>query len=176
MHVARFLTRAARDERGVAAVEMALVGGLLATAMLNVVEVSRYAYVTTQVSAASQAGAHAAIVTCDPTETPATTNCPALATAVSTAIHGSSLGSQVSLHGAIAEAWYCVNPSTGALQQVAAAGSPPDDCSAVGSTTEDPALYLRVETQYSYQPIFPGLTIASTFSSTIVRVAWMRMR
>jgi len=74
-----FLRRFARNERGVAAVEMAMIGGLLTGALMNVAEVGRYAYLTTEVSAASQAAAQAAIITCSTDRTPVTTNCPAVA-------------------------------------------------------------------------------------------------
>ncbi|HUR02683.1 MAG TPA: TadE/TadG family type IV pilus assembly protein [Nonomuraea sp.] len=169
------LSRFARDQRGVAAVEMSLVGGLLATALLNVVEVSRYAYMSAQVGAASQAAAHAALVKCDPSETPVTLNCPDVAGEITKAIRGSSLGTRVHQHGALSERWYCLT-ATGALQDMSAAGTRPASCADAGDAMAKPGLYLRVQTDYTYDPLFPGLTIAETFSETIVRTAWMRLR
>lgn len=163
-----------RDERGVAAIEAAFVGSLLVGALMNVVEVSRYAYVTAQVAAATQAGAQAAAMTCDTTKAPATTKCAGLQTAVDTAIQGTSLGEAVALDGALQEGWYCVT-AQGALHYESAAGSPPSTCSDIAVTDSKPGLYLRVRTKYTYQPIFPGLTIAATFADEINRTAWMRM-
>lgn len=169
------LRRFAGDQRGVAAVEMALVGTLMAGALVNVAEVSRYAYMSSQVSAATQAGAQAAIITCEPGATPITTNCPAAAAAINAAIHGSSLGAHVALQGALTEGWYCVTPTSTLQFMVAASGTKPGDCSAAGVPTGKPSLYLRVRTTYTYQPIFPGLTITERFPAAIVRTAWMRM-
>jgi TadE-like protein len=165
------------DDRGVAAIETALVGSLLVAALMNVVEVSRYAYVSAQVAAATQAAAQSAAVACDPNETPATVNCPELEDAVVAALHGSSLGEDIDLaseagQGGITEGWYCVTAND-TLQHVGGAGSKPSDCSGQGGGV--PALYLRIQATYVFQPIFPGLTVAAAFSGTIDRTAWMRM-
>jgi Flp pilus assembly pilin Flp len=175
MAVRGITSRFAGDQRGVAAVEMGLVGGLLATALLNVVEVSRYAYMTAQVGAASQAAAHATLVKCAPDETPVTINCPDVAAAVTMAIRGSSLGTQVRQHGALRERWFCLTPE-GGLQDMSEAGIKPGSCADAGDPSVRPGLYLQVQTEYTYEPLFPGLTIAETFEDTIVRTAWMRVR
>jgi Flp pilus assembly protein TadG len=170
-----FLSRFGGDARGVAAVEMSLIGGLLVMALLNVAEVGRYAYLSTQVSASSQAGAHAAIVVCEPTATPVTINCPDLNTAIATSIHGSSLGDDITLRGAVSERWYCLTAG-GALQDMAAADARPSNCQAAGDAGQQAALYLRVQTQYTFEPLFPGLTVADTFATNITKTAWMRLR
>lgn len=161
----------ARDDRGVAAIEGVFVSALLATALMNVIEVSRYAYISAQVAAATQAGAQAAAMACDTTKSPATTNCPALADAVDEAVADTSLGSEVSREGAIEEGWYCVN-GQGALHYEGGPGSKPSSC---GGSAGAPGLYLKVSTTYAFEPIFPGLTIAAAFSDNIERTAWMRM-
>lgn len=175
MQTSGFLGRFGGDARGAAAIEMALITSVLAAALLNVAEVGRYAYLATQVSAASQAGAHAAIVTCEPSETPVTINCPEVGGAITASIRGTTLGADISLQGAITERWYCLSTS-GALQDMAAASTRPNNCQAAGDASLQPALYVRVVTQYAYEPIFPGLTIAETFDANIVRTAWMRVR
>lgn len=169
-----WLARLARDERGVAAIEAALVGSLLSITLLNAVEIGRYAYTTTQVAAAAQAGAQGALVACPTDKTPATLSCPALAAAVTTALHGSSLGAEVGQHGELHEAWQCINAS-GQLQEMAAASVPPADCSGAGDAGQKPGLYLRVQSEYQYQAIFPGLTLVQSFEPLIVRSAWIRM-
>jgi Flp pilus assembly protein TadG len=166
------LHRFRRDERGVAAVEMALITGVFAVATMNAVEVGRYAYVLMEAEQATQTGAEAALVTCDAQHVPATQACPNLNGAVTTAIHGTSLGSAVSLNGAIGEGYYCVNAS-GALVFASDLSSKPANCSAFGNASVAPALYLQVRTRYAYAPIFPGLTVVK--STSIQKTAWMRM-
>ena len=161
------------DERGIAAVEVALVSALLTTALFNVVEVGRYAYVASQVSAASQAGAQAALVTCSATQTPITSNCSAAVSAITTALQGTTLGAGITQHGSLTERWYCVN-SGGGLQDMAAAANKPSNCAAAGGSGL-PGLYVTVEARYTYQPIFPGLTIVAALPATVTKSAWMRM-
>ena len=171
MTIRRFLT----DQRGVAALEFALVGSLLVAALFNVAEVSRYAYLAIQVSAASQAGAQGALVECDTQHIPATTSCPGLINAVSTALHSTSLGNDIALDGALQEGWYCVNTSSHALQLMGDAAHKPLNCGEAGDVTAEAGLYLRVNVTYHYDAMFPGLTIAEAFPENITRSAWMRM-
>lgn len=163
-----------RDERGVAAVEMALVGSLLAVALMNVAEVGRYAYLAMEVNAAAQAGAQAALVKCDPGETPVTINCPEAEDAIETAITGTSLREQVTLRDAVDEDWFCLN-SEGALQEMSPADSKPTDCADAGVPGGRPALYLRLRTAFTYEAMFPGLTIVQALPETIERSAIMRL-
>jgi Flp pilus assembly protein TadG len=170
-----FLGRFGGDAGGVAAVEMALISSVVAAALLNVVEVGRYAYLSTQITAATQAGAHAAIVSCNPNETPVTINCPNVNTAITAAIQGGGLRNQITLHEAISERWYCLT-AAGALQDMAPAAERPSNCSGAGDPSLQPALYVRVRTEYTYEPIFPGLTITERFADEIIKTAWMRVR
>lgn len=169
-----WLDRFAGDERGVAAMEGALIGAVLVAALFNVVEVSRYAYVTTQVAAASQAGAQAAIMTCDTQKTPVTINCPGVAEAIDLALQGTSLGDAVERAPNLQEGWYCVN-AQGVLQWMSAAAAKPANCAAAGMPDGLPSLYLQVQVSYAFEPIFPGLTLTEAFPATIARTAWMRM-
>jgi Flp pilus assembly protein TadG len=174
MAVSGILRRFANDRGGAAAVEMALIGSLLVGVLMNVVEVGRFAQLSMQIASASQAGAQAAIITCDTQKTPITINCPAAAAAINTALRGTSLGAAVELHGALNEAWYCLD-AAGKLQNVGAAGDKPANCAAVGEATVKPALYLKVAVQTDYEPLFPGLTVVESFSDTISRTSWMRL-
>jgi Flp pilus assembly protein TadG len=170
----KFGRRLRDDRRGVAAVETALIGSIFCIALLNVVEVARYAYLRTEVATATQIGAQAALMACDPAHLPATVNCPDLNAAVTTAIHGTSLASAVSLSGAVAEAYYCLNGS-GALTYAADLDHKPADCGAFGNAAAKPVLYLRLNTTYSYASLFGGLSVAQAFPATVTRSAWMRM-
>lgn len=168
--MSRLLRRFRRDERGVAAIETALLGTLLFGALMNVVEVSRYAYVSTQVAAATQAGAQATVIACDVNQTPVTTKCSNASSAVQAALSGSTLGDKVKLvsGGGLTESWYC--PAADGLQKVGAAGDTPSTCAGGAK----PGLYVHVTASYDYTPLFPGLTIVETFSDSITRSAWMR--
>jgi Flp pilus assembly protein TadG len=169
-HLQRYL----RDERGVAAIEMAMITSIFAVAAMNAIDVGRYAYVLMEAELATQAGAEAALVTCDAQHVPATQACPNLNSAVTTAIGGTTLGSAVSLNGAIGEGYYCVN-AAGALVLAGNVNSKPADCSAFGAAAGTPALYLQVRTRYAYKAIFPGLTVAQAFPASVQKTAWMRM-
>ncbi|HEY2750074.1 hypothetical protein [Phenylobacterium sp.] len=163
-----------RAERsGSAAIELAVIGSILAVAAMNAAEVGRYAVYSNAVGSATQAGAEAALVTCDPAHTPATTNCPTLTTAVTTAIQGTALGTQVSLSG-ITEGFYCLNGSN-QLIYMADVNNQPADCSSVGQPTLRSVLYLQVSTTYAYQAMFPQLTMVRAFPQAITRTSWMRM-
>ena len=170
----RHMRRFGADARGVAAVEMSLITGIFAVALFNAVEVGRYAYIVMEAEQATQAGARAAYVACDSQHVPATQNCPGLDSAVAAAIHGTSLGTQVSLNGAVSEGYYCLN-SANALVLAGDLSSKPADCSAQGQSSLSPVLYLQVHTTYTYAPIFTGFTIAQTFPTSVQKTAWMRM-
>jgi len=168
------IQRLRRDERGMAAVEMALITSVFAVAMMNAVEVGRYAYILMETEQATQVGAQAALVACDAQHVPATQACPSLTSAVTTAVQGTSLGSAVSLNGAIAEGYYCLNASN-ALVYASDVNSKPANCAAFGNSGLSPALYLQVKTRYTYAPMFRGMTIAQSFPTAIQKTAWMRM-
>jgi len=168
------MRRFGADERGAAAVETALITGIFAVAVFNVIEVGRYAYVLMEAQQATQAGAEAALNTCDAQHVPATTSCANLTSAVTTAIHGTSLGTKVSLNGAITEGYYCLNAQN-ALVWASDVNSKPANCSAFGNGAMTPVLYLKVNTSYTYAPIFTGLTIGQTFPTSVRKTSWMRM-
>ena len=165
-----------RDQSGAAAIELAAVGAIFIYGAMSTADVGRYAFQTSEVNAAAQAGAEAALVTCDVAHTPATVNCSNLTAAVTTAIQTTRLGSQITLDGPISEGYYCLD-ATSALQYAGAAGSKPSDCSGVANPASGatPTLYLQVHVTCAFQPLFPGITVAKTFAASIKRTAWMRM-
>jgi Flp pilus assembly protein TadG len=176
MRLLRLAGRLTRAEEGVAAVEMSLVGAIFCIALLNVSEIARYGFDSMQATAATQAGAEAALAACDVAHVPATTNCAGLNTAVATALQSTSLGTQVALKDPLSEAYYCLD-NTGALTFVgSAAGQPPADCSAVNNAAGVPALYLVVSTSFTYAPMFRGLTVVGRLPQTMTHTAWMRMK
>ena len=165
------------DERGTSAIEFAFFASILSFAILNVSDISIYLYKRMQVENATQMGAQAAWNACDPSQNqlPATTNCPSLTTAITNAIHSTSLSTAVSLQaGSPAEGYYCVN-SSGQLQYVSSVSSKPADCTVAGVPSNMPGDYITVTTSYAYAPIFPGVTVAAAFPTPIVRTSMMRL-
>lgn len=174
IRIARFLRRLRGDARGVAAVEMSLVTGVFTLAMLNAVEVGRYAYILMESGQATQAGAQAAYVACDSNHVPATVNCPSLDQAVTTAAQSTSLGAHISV-AAIDEGYYCLD-ATNALVYASDVSNKPSDCSAYGQAALSPVLYLQVHTSYAFTPIFGSFTVGSSLPASIQKTAWMRMQ
>jgi hypothetical protein len=165
------------DTRGVAAIEMALVGMMLILGVLNVVDFGIYAYKKMQVADAAQVGAQAAWKTCYLSSMlPVTQNCPPLNGAITNAIQSTSLGTAVTLtSGYPQEGYYCVNGS-GTLQAVGSLASPPADCSAVGNAGVAPGDYIQVAVTYGYASVFPNLTVMAALGITsITTTAWMRV-
>ena len=165
------------DERGTSAIEFAFFASILSFAILNVADVSIYLYKRMQVENATQMGAQAAWNACDPSQNrlPATTNCPSLTTAITNAIHSTSLSTAVSLQaGSPAEGYYCVN-SSGQLQYVSSVSSKPADCTVAGVPSNMPGDYITVTASYAYAPIFNGVSVAAAFPTPIVRTSMMRL-
>jgi Flp pilus assembly protein TadG len=174
--VARQVAAMRSDQRGVSAIEFAFFAGMLMFGLLNTADISIYIYQRMELENATQMGAQAAWKACDEYHLPATTNCPGLTTAVTNAVRSTSLGTEVSLQtGSPAEGYYCVN-SSGDLQYVGpVTSSKPTDCSAAGMSSLQPTDYITVTTVFSYAPLFPGVTLASTFTTPITKTALMRL-
>jgi Flp pilus assembly protein TadG len=170
----------------VSAIEFALFGGILSLAILNITDVSIYIYRRMQVENATQMGAQAAWAYCDPSQPgnanilPATTKCsalkpnPGLNAVIDTALHSTSLGTAVSRQsGSPTEGYYCAN--SGALVAAGTLSSPSPDCSSVGNGNAVPGDYIQVTAQFTYIPLFPGITVANVLPGTITQTAWMRL-
>ena len=162
------------DQRGVAAIEFAFFAIFLSLALVNVTDVSIYIYQRMQAENATQVAAQAALKTCS-SQLPATTNCSGLTTAVNNALGSTSLGTRVSfIPGSPSEGYYCVN-SASALQFVSNVSTKPADCTAAGTPSLQPGDYLQVQTTFHYAPLFPGLSVSSTFATPINRTALVRL-
>jgi Flp pilus assembly protein TadG len=161
-----------RDEKGLAAIEFALIAGTLCVGLLNCVDVGIYAFKHMEVENAAQMGAQAAWKTCDSSHIPATTACPGMSTAVTQAVQATSLGTSVTVASST-EGYYCVN-SSGVLTYMSDTSSKPSSCSSVGGTAS-PADYIVIQATYTYAPIFPGVTVASTFPTTLSKTTYMRL-
>jgi Flp pilus assembly protein TadG len=175
--VAKHATALTSDQRATSAIEFAFFAGLLCIGLLNMTDVSIYIYQRMELENATEMGAQAAWKTCDPNnnQVPATTNCSGLTTAITNAVQGTSLGTAVSLQsGSPTEGYYCVN-SSGALQYVSGVSSKPADCTVAGSPTLQPGDYITVTASYTYSPLFPGITVASAFTTPIIKTAMMRL-
>jgi Flp pilus assembly protein TadG len=164
-----------REQRGVAAIEFAFFAVFLGVGLANVFDVSVYVYQRMEAQNATQVAAQAAWKACDPSHLPATTKCPGLTTAVQASLAGTSLGTNVALiSGSPSEGYYCVN-SSNALQYVSDVTSKPADCTAAGTPSLQPGDYIKVQTTFSYAPLFAGISIASTFTTPINSTAFVRL-
>jgi len=164
-----------RDRRGTAAIEFAFFASFLSIATLNVAEISVYVFQRMQVENATQMAAQAAWKACDTSHLPATTNCSGLTAAVTSSLQSTSLGARVQLQaGYPSEGYYCVNAQN-VLQFMTAVDSKPADCSAAGNAGVPPADYIRIQTTFTYTPMFSGLTVGGLFGTTIARTTLMRL-
>jgi len=184
----------ARDGRGAAAVEFAVVLPLLTLPLLNVVDLGVYAYQRMQLENAALTGADQVRVLCNtaPSKPPATgTDCGVTTTQVTNFIHNTSLGSSVSLAATspVVEAYYCIL-TNGALQQVGTPGSPGSPPSLAGSTcsaysapqgqqwsnpTAAPGDYILVSVTYPFTPVFSSVSIVGLLASSITATGWSRV-
>jgi hypothetical protein len=156
---------------GAAAAEFALVLGLLAIPVLNIVDLGIYAYQRMELDNAGQAAAQAAWAIVPTCTLPVTVagNCPSLAGTINTAIQSTSLGTAVTK--SYAENYYCVSAST---NQLVVVGSFPDtrpNCSD-GLPAGD---YLLVTASHAYTPLFTGISVVTLLASPITSTAWMRL-
>jgi Flp pilus assembly protein TadG len=162
------------DHRGVAAIEFGFFAIFLSAALANVTDVSIYIYQRMQVENATEIAAQAALKTCS-TKLPATTMCSSLLSAMQNALKSTSLGTAVTLQsGSPTEGYYCVN-SSGALQRVSDVSSKPGDCTAAGMPALQAGDYIIVNTTFTYEPLFPGISVAKTFPTPINRTAMLRL-
>ena len=165
------------DQHGASALEFAIFVPPLVFGLLNTADISIYIYKRMELENATEMAVQAAWKTCDPSQgyLPATTSCPGLMAAITNAAHSTTLGNQVSIQGSPSEGYYCLN-SSGALQYIGPVTSnPPADCSATGLAGQQPADYIQVTTTFAYAPLFPGTTVASMFTTPIVKTGMMRL-
>jgi len=162
------------DSRGVAAIEFAFITGFLSVAALNVADVGLFLFDRLQVENAAEMGVQAVWASCDLNHTPVTNKCTGYSSAMTNAVHSTSLGSHISVSsGYPTEGYYCVN-SSGALVSVSDVNNKPADCSSVGNANAGPGDYMQVQVTYTYAPMF-GFTVASLLPTTITELASLRM-
>ena len=167
----------ARDKRGLAAIEFALIGGTLIFGLFNMIDFGRYLYAKMEVQNAAQMGVQLVWNTCNAPNLPATTACTNESAALTTGVQSTSLGSSVTVvSGYPTEGWYCVN-SSGALVSVGAiTTTKPADCSSVGVAANQPADYFVVRTTYTYAPLFTAFSVANVLPTSITSTNYMRMQ
>lgn len=172
----RTLARGKSDTSGVAALEFAVIIPIMLSILCNMYDFGVYIYDCMQVANASQMGAQAAWKTCDPSQQPATTQCGALRTAVSSAVASTTLGTSVQLAaGSPSEGYYCLNASK-TLQYVSDVSSKPANCSAVGNAAVGPGDYVTVQVTYQYVPRFQfPLSLAGVLTTPITTSGVIRI-
>jgi Flp pilus assembly protein TadG len=164
-----------KDRKGLAAIEFAIIAGVLCISVLNVSDLALYLFDDMQVKNAAEMGAQAAWSACDLNHVPVTIRCSGYTSAVTRAVQSTSLTTAVTLRsGSPSEGFYCVN-SAGALQYVADPYNPPTDCTAAGTPANQPGDYVKIQTTYTWTSLFPGMSIASALPATMTSTAWMRL-
>ena len=169
--------RFGRDRRGAATIEVALTTLFMAYSVMNVADISIYAYTRMQVQNAAQMGAQAVYEACDSKSLPATSKCAGMNAAVTRGIQSTALGTSVTLKsGSPAEGYYCINSSS-SLQYMSSYSNKPADCSGAGMPGLKPGDYIKVETTYTYSPVFPGdTTVGSLMTTPITATALVRLQ
>lgn len=167
------------DRRGAATLEFALTLILFVIPIANIVDLGAYVYQRMELENATQSAAQTAWAVCSTAANlPATpnsyANCSALPAAITTAVHGTSLGSSVS--ATTTEGYYCVNTTTNSLVSVGTfPGTKPANCSSVGSASDTVGDYIKITASYTYSPLFTAVSVTSLLATPITRTAWMRL-
>jgi Flp pilus assembly protein TadG len=169
------LGRFGANAKGLVAIEFAITSTMLVYGLLNAVDLGYYIYRRMEVENAAEAGAQAALKSCDQNSLPATQNCSGLTGAITSAIQNTSLGQAVTLaSGYPTEGYYCTN-SSNVLQYVSSVSSKPANCSAAGNASASPADYLQVQVTTTYQALFGVSVMGALGWTSISTTSWMRM-
>ena len=97
---------------------------------------------------------------------------------MSNALQSTSLGTNVAMaSGFPTEAYYCAATSDGSLINVGPVTSPkPTTCSPNGSASDTPGDYMVIQAEYTYTPLFRGVTIGSLLPTSMTATTRMRIR
>ncbi len=171
--------------RGAAALEFALVVGLMTLPALNIVDLAVYAFDEMQTHNAAEMAAEAAFNDCNTgSYLPAMSKCTATNSqfkisfdnVVASGLKETTLGNSVSLNSD-SEGYYCsttsntlVGPMANTIQTCGASGF-----GNIADGNAPPGDYVLVTAQYTYTPIFHGMTVTSLLPSTITKTVWIRM-
>lgn len=171
--------RIIRDTSGAIAAETALVAGFLVVLIGQVLDFGWFVYCSVQVKMAAQAAVAEAAVVCDEdTELPATLNCGSdLKTKMESAANTVSIGGgTITIPTDPEEGYYCTDTANdNELVKVGEVTSPkPADCSPY-SSTDTPSDFVQVTVNYTFSPLFPGLSAISFAEGTMASTAWMRV-
>jgi hypothetical protein len=148
-------------------IEFAFIAPILVLLIVNILDFTAIIWDQMETDYSAQMGAQAAYKTCSTRTLPATSNCPGLTTAITTATQSTTLGTAISLAaGSPSETYYCVSGTT--LQSVGSYSSPPNpfNCSAAGNAGVTPGDYIEVDVTYAYTPTFAGLSLMSARTVT----------
>jgi Flp pilus assembly protein TadG len=158
------------NQRGAAAIELALWAGILVIPILSVVDIGFYQYQKAELETATDAAGQALFNACDPVKLPVTLRCTGYSTVINNAMSAAtSLGGSVTAT-ATTEGYYCMNGT--ALQATGGAlANGPTTCSN-GAASAD---YVQITGSYSYSPVFTGITVASLLTTPITKTIWVRM-
>jgi Flp pilus assembly protein TadG len=175
----RSLSAYGARSRGAAALEFAIVVGLMTLPALNIVDLAVYAFDEMQTHNAAEMAAEAAFNDCNTNSyLPAMSKCTATSSqfkisfsqAVTNGLKETTLGNSVSLNSD-SEGYYCATTTN----TLVAVTNTTQTCSGYADTNAPPGDYVLVTAQYTYTPIFQGMTVSSLLPSTIIKTVWIRM-
>jgi hypothetical protein len=161
---------------------MALIVLFLSLPLLNITDLSFYAYRRMQVENSAQMGAQQAWTNCN-TAAKFASGCSGLTTSVmNAAIQSTTLGTAVTEASLPTEAYYCTT-AAGALSQVATYSASQALCSTYtppsGATWSDPTAkaggYVKVSVSYSFTSVYSGVTVVSLLPSPITKTTYTRV-
>lgn len=175
------LARYRRTESGSAAMELAILTGLLILPTLNVVDIAVYIYQQMQTHNAAEMAAESGFENCRTQYLPASSNCTAtnskykitFSQAIDNGIRETTLANAVALNN-VSEGYYCSTTSN----TLEAVNSTSQTCSSASNPAEPNAVpgdYILITATSTYRPMFKGLTVTAFLPSTIRKTVWIRM-
>lgn len=168
-----------REGRAAAALEFALIIGLATLPALNIIDLAVYAFDEMQTHNAAEMAAEAAYNDCSTSSyLPAMSKCTSsnsqwsisFSQAVTSGLKETTLGNLVTLNSD-SEGYYCSTTSN----TLVAVASNTVSCSSYADSNAPPGDYVLVTAQYTYTPIFQGMTVTSLLPATITKTVWIRM-
>jgi Flp pilus assembly protein TadG len=158
------------DQRGAAAVEIAIWALILAMPVLSIVDVGTYVYQRMQLENAAEMAVQAVWANCGPAYLPATLRCSGMSAAATSAAQTTSLGTNVTI-SSTTEGYYCI-AGDGSLTPTGGALSAGTTTCSNGAKSAD---YIQITATYAYSPPFGASPVSSILGSSITKTAWMRL-
>jgi len=171
------------NRRGSAAIEFALVLGMLTIPLMSVIDLGMYTYDKMQVRSAAQVAAQSVWASCGSSSNwPVTRYCTSWQSGINTSAQLTSLATNVTVTSVV-DGYYCVNGS-GILTAIGSTGtfaSPltataPTSCGSGTWETTTPYEFVTVTVSYTYAPVFGGISVASLLPTSMTATSTMQVK